>query len=347
MTDFSRAALATIALLAAWSCAGPQQTVALTGVGAEIDASQYPTLQAALGALPETGGVVRIPSGHFQIEEPLRLTRGETTIEGAGAATHIENLNTDGRPALLIEHPTAEAPRPEDGLWRIRIANLRITGNPKSGHGVEARYIQELFIEGLTVSHHGGDGIRLDHCIEDARVSDSLITYNAKSGLLIDGNHDTIISANQFEENSDAIHSVDGYNLTVTGNNLDDHLGDGIVLDNFYGSVISGNMIEQSKGTGIVLARGSYGVTVSANIVIHNEGGGIDLRSTHSSTVSANTLASNVGFGVRASSEAEHVTVSGNTFSGEFTTPDGFDRPADGGLSIEDRTSAVVSGNRF
>ncbi len=53
----------------------------------------------------------------------------------------------------------------------------------------------------VTVSYHGGDGIELDRCYEDARVNSCLITYNKQTGLNLPGchDHDTVVSANQFE----------------------------------------------------------------------------------------------------------------------------------------------------
>ncbi|MFN7140888.1 MAG: hypothetical protein ACK4UN_16270, partial [Limisphaerales bacterium] len=54
-----------------------------------IDASRFDSLQAAFNALPTNGGIIRLPPGNFEIQEPLLLTVGETRIEGAGAATRI------------------------------------------------------------------------------------------------------------------------------------------------------------------------------------------------------------------------------------------------------------------
>ena len=42
-----------------------------------IDASRYPNLQAALDALPATGGIVRVPPGNYELTEPLTLSAGE------------------------------------------------------------------------------------------------------------------------------------------------------------------------------------------------------------------------------------------------------------------------------
>ena len=116
-----------------------------------------------------------------------------------------------------------------------------------------------MFIHGLSIDHHGGNGIRLVDCYEDARVSDSILTYNRQAGLAIEAGHDIVVNANHFEENQDAVRCTDSFNLCMNGNNLDDHLGNGVIIENTYGSVLSGNMIEECQGIGIILDRDCYG----------------------------------------------------------------------------------------
>ncbi len=170
-------------------------------------------------------------------------------------------------------------------------------------------------IQGVTSTHHGGDGLRLEHCYEDPRISNSLFTYNKQCGVYLVGCHDIVVSANQFEENRDGLRCLDSFNLAMTGNNLDDHLGDGVVIENTYGSVVTGNMIEECQGWGIVLDRDCYGVTLSANVIAHEFTGGIDLRDAHGCAVSANTftIVKKVGLAVRG--ESGSITISGNNFS--------------------------------
>ena len=195
-----------------------------------------------------------MPAGEFEIREPLVLRAEDVRLEGAGTATHIKNVNVEGKPALILVHPDGKQSRKNE-LWRIHLTGFRITGNEKSGHGIVALGINEIYIEGVTVSYHGGDGIVLDHCYEDPRVCDCLITYNKATGLNLLGCHDIVVASNQFEENFDALRCSDGFNLCMTGNCLDDHLGHGVVIENTYGSVVSGNMIEECNGVAIILDR--------------------------------------------------------------------------------------------
>jgi parallel beta-helix repeat protein len=324
----------------------------LPGASRAIDAADYPSLQAAIDALPPTGGVVRIPAGEFVIREPLVIRTDDVCLEGVGAASRIKNVNEQGEPAILLSHPEAKDPQRDrnKNLWRIRLANFRVIGNQKSGHGIVARLINEVFIQGVTSSNHGGDGIRLDYCYEDARICDSLMTYNKGVGLNLQGCHDIVVSANQFEENQDALHCFDGFNLCMTGNCVDDHLGRGVVIENTYGSVVSGNMIEECNGTAIVLDRDCYGNTLSANVIAHN-GGGIDLRDAHGCSVSANTFTLMKADALRIGPASGRIAVGGNSFCNSFVgdgqVKRGTNDLAAAGVVLDGTSDVLIDGNTF
>jgi len=350
-------AVAVTALIAGFFCfAGGQvpgkelELIRLPGAQAVINAERYPTIQAAIDALPDDGGLVRLPPGTFEISEPLIVSKSDVLIEGAGTATHIKNVNTDGKSALILQHPGAGDNRNAE-LWRIRLADFRITGSEKSGHGIEALRINELFIDGVTVSYHGGDGIRMYFCYEDPRICNSLMTYNKKTGLNIIGCHDVVVSANQFEENHDALRFIDGFNLCMTGNCLDDHLGDGVVIENTYGSVVSGNMIEECKGTAIVLDRDCYGIALSANVIAHDASGGIALRDAHGCTVSANAFTIMGKDALNIGPASGRITVTGNNFSNSYIGADKVKRTANdlaaAGVVLNGTSGVALTGNLF
>ena len=322
----------------------------LPGSRPSIEAADFPSIQAALDAIPEEGGVVRLPAGTFEITEPLIVSRGDVLLTGAGTATHIINRNEDGQPAIILQHPHGADVKKDDRLWRVMLSNLRVTGNEKSGHGILAVQIQEVFLQGVTVSEHGGDGIRLDYCYEDPRVSDCLITYNKGIGLNLLGCHDIVVSSNQFEENQDALHCTDGFNVCMTGNCVDDHLGEGVVIENTYGSVLSGNMIEECNGTAVVLDRDCYGITISANVIAHN-GGGIDLRDAHGCAVSANTLTIMKTNALRIGPNSGRITVTGNNISNSYIGEDAVKRRkndlAAAGITLDGASDLTIAGNLF
>ncbi len=356
-----RNSLAAAVLL--FAAAGPFVSVGVDALAAEpqkpagvIFAAEYPNIQAAFDAVPETGGVVMLPPGEFKLTEPVVLSRSNTRVVGSGAATCLLNCNTEGKPAMIIRPTTKEGEKIEK-LWRVQLADFRICGDPeavnnksttpKSGDGLLAEHVNEIFIHGLSVDHNGGHGINLVHCLEDPRVADSLMTYNAAAGLNIIGGHDIVVNANQFEENQDAVRCIDSYNLCMNGNNLDDHLGDGVVIENTYGSVLSGNMIEECAGIAVTMDRDCYGNTVSANVIAHNVGGGVDLRDAWGCAVSANTFTMMADKAVVVGPASGRITITGNNFSNSYIGGKvKRDDPATGVFLIG-ASDVVISGNIF
>lgn len=342
----------TAALFSSNQLESQEAPVALAGALPTIYASQYASLQAALDALPETGGLVQLPAGTFEIDEPLRIRVGDVCLVGAGTATHIRNRNQEGQAALILAHPESSLGGQDRKreLWRIRLANFRLTGNEQSGAGIAAYGINEIFVDGVTVSNHGSDGILLDHCYEDPRVSDCLITYNAGTGLNLLGCHDIVVAANQFEENQDGVHCFDGFNLCMTGNCLDDHLGRGVVIENTYGSVLSGNMIEECAADAVVLDRDCYGIAISANVIAHN-GAGVDLQDAHGCAVSANALTIMQSRALRVGPDSGRIAFSGNSVSNSYIGSGQVRRGTDdqeaAGVVLERTREIGIAGNVF
>ena len=336
--------------VSAFSQATPPKTQAKA-----IDASKYPSLQAAFDAVPETGGIVLVAPGDYEITEPLRVKTGETRIVGSGAATHIINKNEEGKPALVLEPANIEQDK-KARLWRVQVADVRISGNEKSGDGIYAHFIQEIYLEGVSIDHNGAHGINLVDCFEDPRIADSILTYNKLCGINIEGCHDIVVNGNHFEENQDALRCADGFNLCMNGNNIDDHLRHGVVIENTYGSVLSGNMIEECNGTAIILDRDCYGITLSANVIAHHLEGGIDLRDAWGCSISANTFTIAHKFSVRASKDSGRNTISANNFCNthiggadkrpaEDKTPMGTDEGT--GILLAGTSDTTISGNTF
>ncbi len=346
--------MAVFLLLAASGQA--QQSEAPKGPAAVIDASKYESLQEALNAVPEAGGIVRLPPGDFPLEQPLILARENTRVVGSGAATHLINKNTEGKPAFIVRSTQRDLD-PKARLWRVQLADFRISGNPESGDGLQVEGANEIYIDGLSIDRNGGHGMNLIDCYEDPRIVNSIVTYNGKAGMNVLGAHDMLVNANQFEENQDGLRYINGFNLCMTGNVLDDHLGDGVVIERTYGSVVSGNMIEECRGTAIILDRDCYGITLSSNVIAHNQKGGIDLRDAWGCAVSANTFTLIPKQAVRVGPNAGRIAITGNAFSNSYLggktkyheRPDGEwpNVTLGSGILLEGTSDIAITGNSF
>lgn len=313
-------------------------------------------IQAALDALPASGGIVRIPAGTYDLKQPLVIRTGDVKLEGAGAATHLRNRSPDRQPAILAKHP--DYPKTRNArLWRVTLANFRVSGTKETGDGIRAEGINEIFVHGIAVDHHGGHGIVLNDCYEDPRVNGNIITYNAAAGLLLVGCHDIVVSSNQFEENQDAVRCLDGFNLCMTGNNLDDHLRHGVVIENTYGSIVTGNMIEECNGTAVILDRDCYGITIAANTIAHHLGGGVHVLDGWGCAITGNTFPLVHAGSVRVGPGSGRLSISGNTFSNSHigggkdkrprTHKDPMGRDAGTGIVLEGTQDIVITGNVF
>ena len=331
--------------------------VSVSSIVAAESATRF-DLQAAINALPSTGGVVRVPAGTYEITTPILLGSGDVRIEGAGAATHILNRNTARQPALLIRHAGyGKTPRDAKArLWRVTLANFRISGTKESGDGIFAEGVDEIHVTGVAIDHHGGNGLVLKDCYEDPRLVGNIITYNAAAGVLIEGCHDIVVSANQFEENQDALRCLDSFNLCMTGNNLDDHLRHGVVIENTYGSIVSGNMIEECNGTAVILDRDCYGITVSANTIAHHLEGGVHLRDAWGCAITGNTFPLVHLDSIRVGPNSGRLTISGNNFSNSYiggkdkrlpTGKSAMQRDAGTGIMLDGTSDVAVTGNTF
>lgn len=316
---------------------------------ARVDAADFDSLQAAIDAVPATGGIVMIPPGKYELTEPLVIATGDVRIEGSGAATHLVCKHADGRPAVHIRDDGYAKDRRKK-LWRVQLADLRISGEAGSGDGILAHGVNEIYLHGVSIDHMGGHGISLVDCYEDARVCDSILTYNKKAGVNIHACHDMVISSNHFEENDDALVCTDSFNLCMTGNNIDDHLGNGVVIEKTYGSVVSGNMIEECQGVGVRLDRDCYGITLSANVIAHNFGGGIDLVDAHGCAVSANTFVLNSVSSLTIGPNSGRIPVTGNSFCNSHIGGKIFREPKHDtavGVQLVGTSHIVLSGNTF
>ena len=337
--------------LALWWQAVPVRSGQQDPGGGMIDARRSQP-SSRPGRLAGDGGVVTLPPGEHVLTQPLELTRGDTRIQGSGSATHLINRNESGLPALILRPSSRPASNQDPNgarIWRIQVADLRISGNPKSGDAILGVGINELYLHGLYIDHNGGHAISLSDCFENPRITDCNITYNGGAGLhLKSKSWNPVIGNNHFEENRDGVVAIRIYNISMTGNSFDDQLRHGIVVEDSWGGAFTGNVIEQCSGIGMILDRDCYGMNIGSNTFGLNTQGGLDLRDAWGCTVSANTFCINARLGLAIGPGSGRITVVGNTFSDSFVGP-GIKHPnmPASGIHLEGTSDISIVGNLF
>jgi parallel beta-helix repeat protein len=296
--------------------------------GSVVNAGDYASIQKAVDALGESGGTVFIPAGTYKISEPINVTKSDVTLMGAGSATILLNVNEEGENTFeLIGAPKKE-------IWHVSVCNMHLKGTEKCGNGIHAYCVNEISLREMWIDYHGKSGIFLDYCYENPRVCNNNIAYNKEKGLLIDGCHDVVVSANEIEENGTTgtggagVFVKDGFNATISGNDIDDNIGNNIHFVKEHGSIITGNVLENSIGINLFL-EGCSGTVVTGNTL--RQPGDMRIVNNRGVTITGNSFDMTNDNSIEAEN-SNLITISGNIFMGDSK-------------ALKDRTHGIIMRN--
>jgi len=210
-------------------------------------------INAALNALPATGGKVVLLDGTYTIADPITFPKSKVTLEGQGRSTFI-----DGDGLATNEHGIVISGRTD-----CVVRNLAIQTEDGGGKTCHCIFIEDgsdnFLIEGVTVVNSDSDGIR----IEGTNINDGLI-----QGLHIE---DT--------DNSGIKVTMDGGNymnrLRVESSYLLSDIGFGIDLEDVENAIISNNIIKDWEDGGIFLSLCNYALIEGNQVIGSLAGPGI------------------------------------------------------------------------
>jgi len=272
-----------------------------------VSVGDFTTIQEAVNALPADGGTVLIPAGVYKITEPIIVKKSDISLIGEGTGTILLNTSEDGKNTIEL------IGKEEEPIWRVKVSDLHMKGNEKCGNAIYAKRVNEISLSDMWIDYHGKSGIYLDYCYENPRIYDNNIAYNKEMGVLLDGCHDIVVSANQMEENGIGIYGKGLYNATVTGNNIDDHIKNCVYFVNTLGSIITANMLENCKGKSVILDEECNGIVVTGNTF--RMPGVLSVFKTKGVVITGNAFDASESTALEVA-ESELITVSGNIFSG-------------------------------
>ena len=160
-----------------------------------INAREAGGLQAALDALPDTGGTVWLPAGTYEFTATVekRLTAGQHLfLVGEGRATVLVNGNRLGEPLLRIVGA--------EGQWwpdlKITIRDITFAGTRLSGDALVVAYPNDTLIDACSFIGHGGTAVYLKTQGTNATCRDCWMR-DCKHALRAENIHHLTLHGNQ------------------------------------------------------------------------------------------------------------------------------------------------------
>jgi len=201
-------------------------------------------IQQALDLLPESGGEVVLPSGTFEVRQPIVLRRDHQALRGSGDATVLRLADGANCPVIILGEPVNN---PLSSVKDLRVSDLFIDGNRHQ----QQRELWQLQDEGSEIRNNG---------ITVQNVSDSLVERVAcarcRSGGLVttrDVRRLTVRDYTAFENEFDGLACYQTADCLFTGLYLHDNPGAGISLDLAFNHNVISNAVLTANDLGIFM----------------------------------------------------------------------------------------------
>jgi len=261
-------------------------------------------IQAALDALPATGGEVFLLDGTYNVEVALALDSYQT-LRGCGRNTIL--TTTTANLDIITATGGAGTEKVE-----ILIADLCVDGNAGgvvNDKGIGWTYVDHSKISNVWALNNGEEGIFLDYC-DFNEITGSHVSDNALEGIYVGHSANIIVAANIAEGNLWGIGVCGDYNV-VTGNIMQGSTEYGLSIINTNFSTFSGNLI-QGNSHGIYISTGDW-ITITGNVIQGNSLDGINAAGIYDSTISDNVVQLNGDNGIYLI-YADWNIITGNSF---------------------------------
>jgi parallel beta-helix repeat protein len=260
-------------------------------------------INAAITALPATGGEVVILDGTYNITAKINVAKNNVSIRGNGNATILKRM---------YDSSTGEGVITLTGRSGCKIANLQVDGNKTSytnsnNYGIYLNNSSNNTITGNTCNNNEY-GIRITG--NNNTVTGNTCNNNSSSGIYLSSSSNNTVTGNTCNNNNYGIYLYSSSNHnTVTGNTCYNNSSYGIYLYSSSNNTITGNTCNNNE-YGIRLYSSSNN-TFTGNTCNNNNSHGIYLGSSSNNTVTGNTCNNN-NYGIYLTSSSNN-TVTGNT----------------------------------
>jgi hypothetical protein len=271
----SRFLLITVLLLAVRAApVNPIANVRDFGAAGDGKADDTKAILKAIESLPQGGGVVYFPPGHYL----TRTVPGKSFVTFQGNSSWGYRSNTPG--STVISPVSGDLTMLFDlkGSIGTRLVGLTLDGmnKGKEMHGVYSKHPgteQNIVIDDCRIMAFTGSGIRLDN-VWVFNIRHSIIFGNKLSGIDGSGSYDGWILDNQIAANGrGGLYATRFATVTITSNRIEWNHEGGIVLgpDGANTIQIANCTFDQNYGPGISIVASESGQTsVSGNSITGN-----------------------------------------------------------------------------
>jgi len=273
-------------------------------------------IQAAIDALPATGGEVFLLDGTYNVEVSIDMDSYQT-LRGCGRNTIVTTTTT----ALDIITATGGDGSEKVG---ILIADLRVDGTiggaVNNDNGIKWTYVDNSQITNVWVNYNKEEGIYLDTS-DNNRIIGNHISLNVWDGIYLGESNNNTITGNVFENGESAgITLYSSFFNTVVGNTVQSQGNNGMWLWYAEDNIINGNAIQGNAAPGIYISEG-YRNTITGNIIEGNGMDGIQSFGCFDSVISSNVIRLNGDNGINLY-WADNNSIIGNTVLANSQTTD-------------------------
>jgi hypothetical protein len=216
-------------------------------------------IQAALDALPASGGEVVLPAGTFEIHQPIVLQRDSETLRGSGAATILMLADDANCPVIIMGEPLNQ---PQKIVKNLRVSDLFIDGNRFH----QQRELWKLHGEGSDIRNNG---ITIQG-VSDSTVEHVTCARNRSGGLVttLGVTRLTVRDLTAFDNEFDGLACYLTTDSFFADLNLHDNPGAGISLDLAFNHNVVSNAVLNANDLGIFMRASRENNFY--NVAIHN-----------------------------------------------------------------------------
>lgn len=241
-------------------------------------------INAAITALPSTGGEVVILDGTYNLTGAIKVNKSKVTLTGSGQSTILKRAFAGNSSAPGLVYVTSNG----STIKFLTLDGVKDTYSGLSNSGIYL-YRNNHTVTGNTCSNSGDSGIYLGNSTGCIVIGNTC--SNNKNGISMYSNST-------------------GSNNSINGNLCNGNSTNGIYLNNGSNNTVTENMCNENGENGICLVSSSN--TITGNTCNNNGDSGIYLYSG-SNTATGNTCNNNSKSGIYLYSSSNSNTITGNT----------------------------------